>query len=133
MVADGRTRAALTSSRIGQGQFRKEVLADCGRCPITLIADERLLVASHIKPWVESNDIEKLDPKNGLMLTPTYDRLFDQGFISFTDNREVILSPWISNTIYAKLELADGKRFPHLQIEGREGYMEYHRRYRLKR
>ena len=132
-VRDGKTREALTTSRVGQGQFRKDVLADCGRCPITLIADERLLIASHIKPWVDSNDSEKLDPKNGLMLSPTYDRLFDQGFISFTDDREVILSPWISSTIYAKLGLVDGKRFPHLPISGREVYMEHHRRYRLKR
>jgi putative restriction endonuclease len=132
-VADGAEREALTTSRVGQGQFRREVLADCGRCPITLIADERLLVASHIKPWVESNDTEKLDPKNGLMLTPTYDRLFDQGFISFSDAQEVILSPWISNTIYAKLGLSDGKRFPYLPIDGRRHYLDYHRKARLKR
>lgn len=132
-VKDVAEREALTTSRIGQGQFRKDVLADCGRCPITLIADERLLVASHIKPWVESNNDEKLDPKNGLMLTPTYDRLFDQGFISFTDHREVLLSPWISGTIYAKLGLVDGKRFPYLPVEGRELYLEYHRTQRLKR
>jgi putative restriction endonuclease len=132
-VVDGKTREALTTSRVGQGQFRKDVLADCGRCPITLIADERLLIASHIKPWVDSNDTEKLDPKNGLMLTPTYDRLFDQGFISFTDDRKVILSPWIPKTIYAQLRLFDGKRIPHLPISGREVYMEHHRRYRLKR
>ena len=123
----------LTTSRRGQGQFRKDVHTECGRCPITLIADERLLTASHIKPWVDSNDTEKLDPKNGLMLTPTYDRLFDQGFISFSDKRELILSPWMSDTIYAKLGLVDGKKLPYLPIDGREQYLEYHRRYRLKR
>ena len=131
-VADGVEREALTSSRVGQGKFRKAVLDDCGRCPITLIADERLLVASHIKPWIDSNDDEKLDPKNGLMLTPTYDRLFDQGFISFSDNQEVLISPWISSTIYTKLGLADRKRFPHLPVAGREKYLEHHRRYLLK-
>jgi putative restriction endonuclease len=132
-VADGSEREALTTSRVGQGQFRKGVLADCGRCPITLISDERLLVASHIKPWVVSNDAEKLDPKNGLMLTPTYDRLFDQGFMSFSDSKEVILSPWISSTIYARLGLTDGKRFPYLPVEGRELYLDFHRSVRLKR
>ena len=65
-------------------------------CPFTMINDERLLRASHIKPWVVSNDKEKLDPKNGLTLSPTYDVLFDRGFISFQDNGNLMVSPFIS-------------------------------------
>jgi hypothetical protein len=51
------------------------------------------LIASHIKPWRESNNEERLQAGNGLLLTPTADHLFDRGFISFDDGGEVLVSP----------------------------------------
>ena len=102
-------------------------------CPITLVSDDRLLIASHIKPWANSNDFEKTDPKNGFMLTPTFDRLFDRGFLSFTDDKRTILSPFLSNMTYSKLGISDNKIISHLPIEGREMYMEYHRNEILKK
>ena len=80
---DKAEKIQLYRARIGQGEYRKNLLALCPFCPITLISDDRLLVASHIKPWVASNDFEKTDPLNGFMLTPTFDRLFDRGFLGF--------------------------------------------------
>ena len=49
-------------------------------------------MASHIKPWKDSGDHEKLDGCNGLLLSPHVDRLFDKGFISFHDNGDVMIS-----------------------------------------
>lgn len=120
-------RKAKLQARQGQGKYREKLLEQCPFCPITLISDDRLLIASHIKPWAKSNDFEKTDPYNGFMFTPTIDRLFDRGFITFTDNKEMLLSPFLSKMTYSKLGLSDNKKYPMLNIEGRIGYLEYHR------
>jgi putative restriction endonuclease len=50
------------------------------------------LFASHIKPWRESTNEQRLNGENGLLLTPSIDHLFDRGFISFEANGELIIS-----------------------------------------
>ena len=68
------------AKRIGQARFRKMVLAKCGdRCVIT--GATVFLTAGHIKPWSESTDEERLDPNNGLALSPVYDKAFDSGYM----------------------------------------------------
>ena len=132
-INDKIEKTQLYRARVGQGEYRKKLLELCPFCPITLISDDRLLIASHIKPWVASNDIEKIDPFNGFMLTPTFDRLFDRGFLSFTDDKKTILSPFLSNMTYSKIGISDNKIIPHLPIDGREAYLEYHRNNILKK
>ena len=48
--------------------------------------------ASHIQPWRDSSNEERLDPNNGILLTPTYDHLFDKHLITFTDDGKIIFS-----------------------------------------
>lgn len=132
-VQDSEQKKILTKARIGQGKYREELLKLCPFCPITLVSDDRILIASHIKPWAKSNDFEKIDPLNGFMLTPTFDFLFDRGFLSFTNDKKSILSPFLSNMTYSKLGISDGKIFSHLPIDGRENYLEFHRTEILKR
>lgn len=117
----------ISNSRIGQGKYREALLAECPFCPITMVSDDRLLIASHIKPWRMCDDFEKTDPKNGFMLTPTIDFLFDKGFISFNDDKIMLLSPWISKITYKNLNLIDNKKYPMLNVEGREKYLSFHR------
>jgi len=117
----------LIKARSGQGEYRKKLLAECPFCPITMVSDDRLLIASHIKPWVLADDFEKIDPKNGFMLTPTFDRLFDRGFLTFTDDKKTILSPFLSKMTYSKLGISDNKIITNLPILGREKYLEFHR------
>ncbi|MGL2967024.1 HNH endonuclease [Flavobacterium sp. XGLA_31] len=126
-------KTQLIKARIGQGEYRKKLLEFCPFCPLTLVSDDRLLIASHIKPWAHSNDFEKTDPKNGFMLTPTFDYMFDRGFLSFTDDKKTILSPFLSNMTYSKIGISDNKTIPHLPIEGREEYLNYHRKEILKK
>lgn len=123
----------LSKARVGQGEYRRKLLDLCPFCPITLISDDRLLIASHIKPWAMSNEFEKTDPKNGFMLTPTFDFLFDRGFMSFTNDQKTILSPFLSNMTYSKIGISDNKTFPHLPVDGREEYLEFHRKNILKK
>ena len=114
-------------ARVGQGKYREDLLKQCPFCPITLIGDDRLLIASHIKPWAKSTQYEKLDPKNGFMFTPTIDRLFDRGFITFEENKKILISPWLSRTTIHRLNIQTTGIIEHLPINGRENYLSYHR------
>ncbi len=132
-IQDTEEKKQHSRARVGQGKYREELLKLCPYCPITMVSDDRLLIASHIKPWAKSNEVEKIDPLNGFMLTPTFDFLFDRGFLSFTDDKKTILSPFLSNMTYSKIGISDGKTFNLLPIEGREAYLDYHRNKILKR
>ena len=82
----------LVKARRGQGTYRNRVREIEKECRITGISDLRFLIASHIKPWRDSNNQEKLDGNNGLLLSPHLDKLFDKGWISFSDNGDVLVS-----------------------------------------
>ena len=115
-------------ARVGQGKYRKQLLEQCPFCPVTLVSDDRLLIASHIKPWAASEQAEKIDPKNGFMFTPTIDYLFDSGFITFEDNKKMVVSPWLSKPTINRLNIKPLKIIDQLPIVGREGYLSYHRK-----
>ncbi|CAD5900210.1 HNH endonuclease [Carnobacterium maltaromaticum] len=123
------TKEGLIKSRIGQGKYREALFADMPYCPFTRINDERLLVASHIKPWVKSDDREKIDPQNGLTLSPTYDALFDKGFITFNSDGTLVVSPFISPMNQKRLGIYSGKKIGIERYfdERRCNYLEYHR------
>lgn len=121
-------RKQIIDSRIGQGVYRKKLLEECPFCPFTLIDNESLLNASHIKPWKKSNNKEKTDPKNGFIFTPTYDRLFDRGYITFTDSKELIISSWISETTRRQLGIKEGMVINDLPLcKERLTYLKFHR------
>ncbi|KAA3658122.1 MAG: HNH endonuclease [Chloroflexi bacterium] len=85
------TRKAITESRIGQGKFRADLINYWQGCAVTGCVEFELLRASHIKPWCKSNNIERLDLFNGLLLIPNLDVAFDRGFISFRDDGQIII------------------------------------------
>lgn len=78
---DIKEKKEISNARYGQGKYREQLLEQCRFCPFTMISDERLLIASHIKPWAAANEKEKIDPYNGYMLSPLYDKLFDKGLM----------------------------------------------------
>lgn len=118
----------LTTIRVGQSQFRQELIKSLRRCPITKIDEPEILNASHIKPWVMSNDQERLDIKNGLLLAPTFDKLFDRGFITFTNDRQVLISESLNQENIKRIGISRYQKFDELPILGREEYLEYHRK-----
>ena len=98
-----------------------------------MINDERLLIASHIKPYSVSTEREKYDPKNGFLLSPLYDRLFDKGLITFTDDKRIMVSNWISPNNVRRMNLENMKYYPKLPIDDkRTVYLEYHRSFVFK-
>lgn len=118
----------IKRARQGQGIYRDKLLSECPFCPITMINDERLLIASHIKPWAIATDSEKLDPKNGFMLSPLYDKLFDRGLMTFSEERRIVLSNWISPKNKERLGVKDGQFVQMLPLDdARQSYMEFHR------
>lgn len=79
-------------TRVNQSVFRQMVLANYAtKCAITGIDIPQLLLASHIIPW-SKNEKERLNPENGICLSPLYDKAFDKGIIAINTNYEVILS-----------------------------------------
>jgi hypothetical protein len=82
----------LTRARLGQGIYRKNLISYWGGCAVTGIKNQRLLIASHIKPWAISSNEERLDTFNGLLLSPNLDKVFDLGYISFDAGGKIIIS-----------------------------------------
>lgn len=86
----------LIRTRIGQGKFKDLLLKRGCKCALCGVIDARLLIASHIKPWSISNNEERLDVNNGLLLCPNHDALFDKKLISFNVNGEIVISKKLS-------------------------------------
>ena len=120
----------LIKARRGQGIFKSNVKLNETRCRVTGIADSRLLIASHIKPWAESNDKEKLDGCNGLLLSPHIDKLFDKGLISFEDNGVLLVSSTLDQEVLDQWSIDK-----HANVGGFNPgqciYLEYHRSQRF--
>ncbi len=113
--------------RKGQSKFREKLLKALGRqCPVTNINDKKLLNASHIKPWAFSNDFERLDANNGFILSVMIDRLFDEGLITFSFDKKIIISHVLSINNTKKIGIKDKQLVEKLPIKGREEYLEYH-------
>ena len=120
-------RLVIRQARDGQGKYREQLLEQCHFCPFTMISDERLLIASHIKPWAASTDAEKIDPYNGYMLSPLFDKLFDRGFITFTEKRHVILSEFISPYTWKQIGIKNDSFINALPMDDRRvEYLKFH-------
>jgi hypothetical protein len=127
-------REAVAKYRCAQGLFRRRVMVlEASRCRVTEETNPNLLRASHIKPWRTSDDTEKQDGDNGLLLAPHIDALFDKGLISFADDGSMLLSEKLDPAVLQRW----GIRYP-LNVgpfrEGQKKYLRHHRRtYRFGR
>lgn len=124
-------RRALIQSRVGQGRFRQDVLQLWGCCAVTGVSDDRVLKASHIKPWRDANNQERLDPHNGLALIPNLDALFDSGFVTFDSSGRIHVSKSIALDVMAALGIDTGMRLRRMS-ERLERYLRHHRQHVFK-
>jgi hypothetical protein len=121
------TKQALLSARIGQGAFRHHVLQRWGgRCAVTGASTGGVIRASHIKPWADSDNQERLDPENGLPLVADLDALFDCGLISFGADGALLVSDALPERERALLRLP-GSGLRHGPSVGTRGYLAFHR------
>lgn len=124
-------RKIEVEQRLKQSVFRQRIIQNFeGKCCLSGISEEELLVASHIVPWAKRIDT-RLDPANGLLLYWSYDRLFDKGFISFDDSLRVVVSllaASCSTPLCAILEPLNGQqaRAP-VRWTIKPEYLAYHR------
>lgn len=105
---------------------RNQLIRTNPMCAISNSKMAELLIATPIKPWTESSELERMDSYNYLLLLPTFDVLFRKNLISFTEEGKIIVSDLItpyerklfqlSNTIQIDL---DSRSFV---------YMSYHRK-----
>ncbi len=121
-------RRSFTKIRTQQGLFRRRVSTVEKGCRLTGIVDLRFLRASHIKPWSQSNDSERVDRSNGLLLTPTADLLFDHGWLSFRDDGRLILADKLPDEVKEKsgIDLTEGRRCGDFS-ENQAEFLAYHR------
>jgi putative restriction endonuclease len=121
-------RIALIRARRGQGLFRWKVQSIERACRVTKVDRLDHLVASHVKPWRDGSNEERLNGENGLLLTPTIDHLFDRGFISFEDNGDLIVSPVADHLSLRRMGIPIDTRFNVGSFsEGQRRFLDYHR------
>ena len=117
-------KVSLIKSRLGQGTFRKRLLDYWQGCAVTGYKFSNLLVASHIKPWRNSDNKQRLDKFNGLLLIPNLDKAFDNGFISFKKNG----GGGVISDLLKKPDLLGIKPGLSIKVSAQHNqYLEYHR------
>lgn len=124
---DNTEKEALIKARRGQGRFRQNLGEIEHKCRVTGVSDRRLLRASHIKPWRDcASNHERLDGYNGLLLAPHVDFLFDRGYLSFSDNGDILVSPRLDNHQLGLLGINTSLNAGPFLVEQRR-YLGFHR------
>lgn len=124
---DSTERAQLVMSRVGQGIFRSNLIKYWGGCSVSGCEMTELLVASHIKPWRDSTNSERLDMHNGLLLLPNLDKLFDLGYISFKNDGKIIISHLLRSEECGAIGLDHKLELRQPLTEKHQNYLSYHR------
>lgn len=125
LALEGKDKYAFIKTRINQSVFRNRLLSKYNTCCLCQIENPSLLRASHIKPWSECLSHEKLDVNNGFLLCPNHDTLFDNGYISFLSNGEILISSELSSNdciftnVHSKMKIG--------LTEENKKYLLYHR------
>lgn len=125
-------REQIQVARKGQGAFRDRLMMYWKfRCPVTGVDHPALLRASHIKPWSDASNSERLDPFNGILLCSHVDALFDRKLITFEDDGRIKISPLVTTKNRERLGLD-----PSIKITGLDmrhlPYLAHHRNQLLK-
>lgn len=116
--------------RVKQSKFRRKVLENFNhQCCLSSIQEQELLVASHIVPWKDETT-SRLDPANGLCLFVTYDKLFDQGYFTLTDDCKVLIVAnlnSLSPSLQTILRELNGQQIKSPNRPINIDYIKYHR------
>jgi len=120
-------RKGLVTSRVGQGAYRKRIIHRWEyKCAVTGFDKLNVLIASHIVPWADADDNQRLDVHNGILLSPNYDALFDRHLITFENTGKIILSDAIEDKAYQKIGVTGHEKIKELS-QFNFDYLEYHR------
>lgn len=103
-IVEGRDVTVQSTKRLNQDYFRKSLLDLYeGRCCVTGLNVEQLLVASHIKPWRDADPLtERVNVENGLLLNCLHDAAFDRGLITLDHNYCIRMSQQLEKRVLAE-------------------------------
>lgn len=115
--------------RVGQSTFRKKLISQFDNCKCRLehckINKIEFLRASHILEWSNSDETQKTDPNNGLLLCPVHDFLFDAHLITFDNDGKIIISRNVQREFYSEFNIDESNKITVL--EENKQYLEEHR------
>lgn len=120
-------RLQLTKARVGQGLFRKRVILLDQACRVTGVTDTRLLIASHIKPWRDASNQERISGYNGMLLSPHVDALFDEQLITFESGGRMLVHPSLPEDVLRRWSINPDKRVESFRPE-QESFLAHHRK-----
>lgn len=120
-------RLQLTKARIGQGLFRKQVMLIDPHCRVTGVEDPRLLIASHIKPWREANNAERISGYNGIMLSPHVDALFDERLITFENDGRMRVHASLPDNVLDRWSIHRNTKVDEF-LPQQFGFLDHHRK-----
>lgn len=93
----GADKIRSVKTRVNQAFFRKVIISIYdSKCAVSNIDLPELLVASHIIPW-SKNEKERVNPSNGICLSRLYDRVFDEGLMTISENYTMVFSNKLRN------------------------------------
>jgi len=118
-------KRSLVLARRGQGDFRRRVQLVEKSCRVTGVSSEKLLIASHIKPWKVSENTERLSGNNGLFLSPHIDKLFDSGLISFEADGALMVSDLLDRDVLTRWSINPTKKYGKFN-EDQTYFLNYH-------
>ncbi len=134
-------RLVVVSTRLGQHRFARSVLDawdwSCGFCGMSVTPElrgRRLLIASHVKPWRDADDNERIDQTNGIAACPAHDAAFDTGLLTVDDDgtivRSHLLTHWpepLDRGLYRPPLLQHALRPPTADAAPAPTYLAWHR------
>ena len=69
----------MVTARVGQGFYCQQFPENWdGKCAVLKTDILPILIVSHIVPWTESTDDERLDVEDGILLSQLYGALFNK-------------------------------------------------------
>lgn len=112
--------------RMDQHQLREQLLKNYNHtCAFCKISYSKLLMTRHIKPWLESNKAERVDPTNAIILCSLHDALFANGLLSLSDQYEAIFS---SDVDFTEQDICTARPFAvPPQYPPARSFLRYHR------
>lgn len=123
------TTSVTSNARVGQEYFKSEVTKICnGCCVVTGVQDQNpsILIGSHIRSWADSNDEERMDGHNGLLLAPHVDKLYDKHLITFSKSGKILVSKLLNGDVLKLWGIDTEKQY--LLTDKQLEYMKWHRK-----
>ena len=99
-------------------------LFDKSVCGVEKIAYP-VLIASHIKPYKDSDLLDAFNPDNGILLSKNIDSLFDLGYITFNDDGTIVYGDNLDESV--KNAIKNCKIDSKLLTANRIKYLRYHK------